>query len=196
MTVTNDYYQSYTGLMVTVDVLNFDLTNKYHNVVTLTAGPASSNVALTIPTLSGLTTTYFVKLKLQDSTGKVLSDNFYWYSTSLDTLSSHCKWYYCGDKNYANLTSLQTLPMVTLTHMDSFGTDTAATTLTNSSTSLAFLIRLRVTNAGNDVLPAFWTDNYITLLPGESRSETVTFPTGTLPPGSIVQVDGFNVNPD
>jgi len=196
VTVTNDYYQTYAGLMVTVDVLNFDLTNKYHNVVTLTAGPASSNVALTIPTLSGLTTTYFVKLKLQDSTGKVLSDNFYWYSTSLDTLSSHCKWYYCGAKNYANLTSLQTLPMVALTHMDSFGTDTATTTLTNSSTSLAFLIRLRVTNAGNDVLPAFWTDNYITLLPGESRSETATFPTGTLPPGSIVQVDGFNVNPD
>ena len=196
VTVTNDYYQSYAGLMVTADVLNFDLTSKYHNVVTLTAGPASSNVALTIPTLSGLTTTYFVKLKLQDSTGNVLSDNFYWYSTSLDTLSSHCKWYYCGAKSYANLTSLQTLPMVTLTHMDSFGTDTATTTVTNSSASLAFLARLRITNAGNDVLPVFWTDNYITLLPGESRSETATFPTGTLPPGSIVQVDGFNVNPN
>ena len=137
-----------------------------------------------------------MKLKLQDSTGKVISDNFYWYSTSHDTLSSHCKWYFCAAKSYANLTSLQTLPMVTLTHMDSFGTDTATTTVTNSSTNLALLIRLRVTNAGNDVLPVFWTDNYITLLPGESRSETATFPTGTLPSGSIVQVDGFNVTPD
>jgi exo-1,4-beta-D-glucosaminidase len=196
VTVTNDYYQSYVGLMLTVDVLNFNLANQYHNVVTLTAPPASSTVALTIPALSGLTTTYFVKLKLQDSTGKVISDNFYWYSTSHDTLSSHCKWYFCAAKSYANLTSLQTLPMVTLTHMDSFGTDTATTTVTNSSTNLALLIRLRVTNAGNDVLPVFWTDNYITLLPGESRSETATFPTGTLPSGSIVQVDGFNVTPD
>jgi exo-1,4-beta-D-glucosaminidase len=196
VTVTNDYYQSYAGLMLTVDVLNFNLANQYHNVVSLTAPPASSTVALTIPALSGLTTTYFVKLKLQDSTGKVISDNFYWYSTSHDALSSHCKWYFCGAKSYANLTSLQTLPMVTLTHMDSFGTDTATTTVTNSSTSLALLIRLRITNSGNDVLPVFWTDNYITLLPGESRSEIATFPTGILPSGSIVQVDGFNINPD
>jgi exo-1,4-beta-D-glucosaminidase len=196
VTVTNDYYQTHTGLVVTADVLNFDLTNKYHNIVTLTAGPASSNVAFTIPTLSALTTTYFVKLKLQDSTSKVLSDNFYWYSTTKDSLSSHCKWYYCGAKTYANLTALQTLPMVTLNHMDSFGTDSATTTLTNPTTSLAFLIRLRITNAGNDVLPVFWSDNYISLLPGESRSLTATFPTGTLPPGSIVQVDGFNINPN
>jgi exo-1,4-beta-D-glucosaminidase len=194
VTVTNDFYQSFTGLTATADVLNFDLTNKYHNAVALTAGPASSNVALTIPTLSGLSTTYFVKLKLQDSTGKVLSDNFYWYSTTRDALGGHCKWYFCPTKTYANLTALQTLPMVTVSHFDTIGTNSATTMLTNSSTTLAFLIRLRVTSGGNEVLPVFWSDNYIILLPGESRSETATFNAGTLPAGSIVQVDGFNVS--
>jgi exo-1,4-beta-D-glucosaminidase len=51
-----------------------------------------------------------------------------------------------------------------------------------------------VTSGGNEVLPVFWSDNYIILLPGESRSETATFNAGTLPAGSIVQVDGFNVS--
>jgi len=194
--VTSDLYQSVAGLVATADVLNFDMTNKYHNMVTLTAGPASSNVAMTIPTLTGLTTTYFVKLKLQDSTGKVLSDNFYWYSTTPDVVGGHCKWYYCPTKSYANLTSLTTLPMVTVTHADTIGTTSVTTTVTNPSTTLAFLIRLRVTNAGNEVLPVLWSDNYISLLPGESRTETATFNTGVLPAGSIVQVDGFNVNPN
>jgi len=71
---------------------------------------------------------------------------------------------------------------------------TVATTLTNSSSTLAFLIRLRVTNGGNEVLPVFWSDNYISLLPGETRAETATFNPRTLPPGSKVEVDGFNVN--
>lgn len=84
--------------------------------------------------------------------------------------------------------------MVTIAHSDSFSTSTVTSTLTNSSTSLAFLIHARVTNGGSDVLPVFWTDNYISLLPGETRTLTANFPTGTLPPGSIVQIDGFNVN--
>jgi hypothetical protein len=37
------------------------------------------------------------------------------------------------------------------------------------------------------------SDNYISLLPGESRTETATFNAGTLPAGSKVQVDGFNI---
>jgi len=196
VTVTNDYAQSYTGLTATADVYNSNLTSQYHNSVTLTAGPASSNVAFTIPALSGLSTTYYVKLKLQDSTGKVLSDNFYWYSTSPDVLGGHCKWYYCPTKSYANLTSLATLPMVTVSHSDTIGSSSVTTTLTNSSSNLAFLIRVRVTNGGNEVLPVFWSDNYITLLPGESRAETATFNAGMLPVGSIVQVDGFNIVPN
>jgi exo-1,4-beta-D-glucosaminidase len=196
VTVTNDYAQSYSGLTATADVYNSNLTSQYHNSVTLTAGPASSNVAFTIPPLSGLSTTYYLKLKLQNSTGTVLSDNFYWYSTSADVLGGHCKWYYCPTKTYANLTSLAVLPMVTVSHSDTIGGSSVTTTLTNSSSNLAFLIRLRVTNGGNEVLPVFWSDNYITLMPGESRAETATFNAGTLPVGSIVQVDGFNVVPN
>jgi exo-1,4-beta-D-glucosaminidase len=196
VTVTNDFYQTSTGLVATADVLNFDMTNKYHNSVTLTAGPASSNVAFAIPALTGLTTTYFVKLKLQDSTGKVLSDNFYWYSTRPDALGGHCKWYFCPTRTYANLSALQTLPLVTVAHSDSFGATSTTTTLTNSGATLAFLIRARVTSNGNEVLPVFWTDNYISLLPGETRTLTATFPSGTVPAGSIVQLDGFNVNPN
>jgi len=117
-------------------------------------------------------------------------------ATQADMLGGHCKWYYCPTRADANLTSLATLPMVTVSHTDTIGTNSVSTTLTNPSSTLAFLIRLRVTHSGNEVLPVFWSDNYISLLPGESRTETATFNAGTLPSGSIVQVDGFNINPN
>jgi exo-1,4-beta-D-glucosaminidase len=137
VTVVNDSYQSYTGLTATADVLNFDLSNKYHNAVTVAAGPASPVVAFTIPAISTLSTTYFLKLRLQDSTGKVVSDNFYWYSTTHDALKSSCKWYVCLASKYADFTALQTMPLVTVCHTVAFSGDTATVTLTNSSTSLA-----------------------------------------------------------
>jgi len=201
ITVTNDSNQAASGLTVTADVLDLNLVNKYHNSVTLTAAPAGSTVAFTIPHMSTLgitTTTYFVKLKMTNSSGQTLTDNFYWYSTTPDTLKNACKWYVCLQSHDANLTALAALPNVTVSHSDTITTNSVTTTLTDPSTNttVALLIRARVTNGGNEVLPVFWSDNYISLLPGESRTLTANFETGTLPAGSKVQVDGFNINPN
>jgi exo-1,4-beta-D-glucosaminidase len=96
------------------------------------------------------------------------------------------------------MTSLATLPMITVTHTDSVGANAVNTTLTNSSSSLAFLVRARVVdNAGNELLPVWWTDNYITLLPGESRTLTASYFNNAAPPsGATVHLDGFNINPN
>jgi exo-1,4-beta-D-glucosaminidase len=195
--VTNDDYTTHSGLTATVDVLNFDLTNKYHNTFAVTAGPASSNAVVTLPTITGLTT-YFINLKLTDSSNNVVSRNFYWYSTTVDKTKKACKWYYCAASAYANMASLATLPMVTVPHTDTIGSNSVATTLTNSSTSLAFMIRARVLdNAGNETLPVWWSDNYITLLPGESRTLTATYFNNAAPPsGATVHLDGFNITPN
>jgi len=85
------------------------------------------------------------------------------------------------------------LPLVTVSHADTVGTTSVSTTLTNSSSSLAFLIRARVLDAGgNEVLPVWWTDNYITLLPGESRTLTASYFNNAAPPsGATVHLDGF-----
>lgn len=199
VTVTNDYPQSFTNLTVTVDVLDVKLVNKYHNSATLNVSPHSSTVAFTIPHMSTLgitTTTYYVRLRMTDSSGNAITNNFYWYSTTPDGLKNSCRWFVCLESHSANLTALATLPNVTISHSDSIGVNSVTTTLTNPSTSTtaALLIRARVTNGGNEVLPVFWSDNYISLLPGESRTLTANFEAGTLPPGSIVQIDGFNIN--
>jgi len=49
---------------------------------------------------------------------------------------------------------------------------------------------------GNEILPSFWTDNALTLLPGEKRNVTVRFRTDILGQASAhLMVEGFNVHP-
>jgi exo-1,4-beta-D-glucosaminidase len=50
-------------------------------------------------------------------------------------------------------------------------------TLENPSDKLAFFIELNVyrTTSGRSVLPIFWDDNYISLLPGETREIRARF---------------------
>jgi exo-1,4-beta-D-glucosaminidase len=196
--VTNDDYTTHSGLTATVDVLNFNLANMYHNSFAVTAAPASSTAVVTLPTIANLSTTYFINLKLTNSSNNVVSQNFYWYSTTPDAVRNSCKWYFCAASKSANMTSLATLPMITVAHADVIGTTSVNTTLTNSSSSLAFLIRARVLDsAGNEVLPVWWSDNYVTLLPGQSRTLTATYFNNAAPPsGATVHLDGFNLNPN
>ena len=66
----------------------------------------------------------------------------------------------------------------------------------NPSDKLAFFVELQVVNrqSGEPVLPILWEDNYISLLPGESRSIKATFPVEGLRGGEpVLRVTGPNV---
>jgi exo-1,4-beta-D-glucosaminidase len=49
--------------------------------------------------------------------------------------------------------------------------------LKNTGNHLAFMVHLTVTKGegGDEISPAYWDDNYITLFPGESREIKVRF---------------------
>jgi exo-1,4-beta-D-glucosaminidase len=76
------------------------------------------------------------------------------------------------------------------------GTGTARVTLRNPGRSIAFFMRLQVTGReGEEALPVLWEDNYLSLLPGETRVVTATYHVrdlgGALPQ---VVVSGWNVH--
>jgi exo-1,4-beta-D-glucosaminidase len=54
---------------------------------------------------------------------------------------------------------------------------TTSVTIANRSPSVASFIRVRLTHGDNDhdVLPVRWTDDYITLMPGERRTLTARY---------------------
>jgi exo-1,4-beta-D-glucosaminidase len=200
--VVNSTYQEVKGLKLKVRVLNLDMNEKLSREVAVDIPPDGTRNVLTLPALTGLTTTHFLRLDLTDSKGKTVGSNFYWLSNKPDTLD-HDKgqWYVTPTRSYADFTSLEQLPEVTLKIQSRYqrkGAQGVSTVrLENPSHSLAFFVRLKVNKGkgGDELLPVLWQDNYVSLLPGEKREIAATYRASDLNGKSPeVEVTGWNVS--
>jgi exo-1,4-beta-D-glucosaminidase len=131
-----------------------------------------------IPKGLDVTSVYFIDLRLTDlSTDEEVDQNFYWLSTQADIPDfTNTKWFYTPIKQYADFTALRQIPATTLisrfqTRNDK-GEQIMEVSITNNGDNIAFFIELQVVgeSSGEVILPVFWEDNYLSLLPGESRS--------------------------
>ncbi len=174
--VVNSTRNPYPGLKGKVAVWNLNLQEKFSQIKSLDAAPNGSSRLLTLPELSGLTSTYFLSLTLEDRSGRTLSRNFYWLSTRADTLDdAKSTWYYTPQREFADFTALQTLPRAEVQFSSRYSLQgdrqLASVSLKNTSSHLAFFLRLKLKKGadGEEVTPVLWEDNYVSLLPGESR---------------------------
>lgn len=121
---------------------------------------------LTLDTLAA-NHTVFVVLDVTDAAGAPVSNNFYWWAAK-----------------DATFRELDTMPPATLTATAATSTENgerkATVTLTNTGTAPAVLAKVTLQDAatGKRILPAYWSGNYVSLLPGEHRLLTVEFPAG------------------
>ncbi len=155
-----------------------------------------------IPEPADISSTYFLNLQLFSTTGKLLSRNFYWLSTKSDELDyTKTEWYYTPQTSFADLSALQDLPKATVraTLDPAIGSvhDFAfRAAVENVSRGVAFLTRLRLVTGKDqsEILPVFWEDNYISLLPGEKREVNVRIRRSDIGEAQpTLLVDGFNV---
>jgi exo-1,4-beta-D-glucosaminidase len=164
-------------------------------------GPDGVARALTVPQVDGLPPTYFLFLTLEDAASRVLSRNVYWLSTRAETLAwDKSQWYYTPVAQHADLSGLAQLPPAEVHVSASFrrtGADgRASVVLENRSRALAFFLHasVRRTADGEEVLPALWDDNDVTLLPGERRELRADYATKQLAGARpAVRVEGWNV---
>jgi exo-1,4-beta-D-glucosaminidase len=197
--VINSTLAARSGLSATVSLYNVpDLSQKYTTTAAVSAPANSSTVALTVPAVSGLSTTYLIRLQLKDSGGAVVSNNLYWYSTTPDALGNKSNWYSTSTKTYANLSGLTSLPANSglSTTVTRSAPDTVAVTLNNTGSTLAFFVRPELTagNGGQEVVPVTYSDNYVSLWPGESTTITVSYAPGDLGgQAAYLRVRGVNV---
>ena len=200
--VVNDTRNAVPGVKVSATLYNLDATQAATHGGTLDLAPDSSTKVLDLPLPDKISTTYFLKLKLHDALGKLLSDNFYWLSTKADTLdwAKRKDTVYTPQKDFADLSGLNSLPLVTLSvhasKTTAGGRDTITVTAKNPSGSIAFMAHLRLTRGpdGEDVVPIFWRDNYFSLLPGEERMVSASYDSSGLDgKAAVLVVDGYNV---
>jgi exo-1,4-beta-D-glucosaminidase len=188
-------------LKAAIRVLDFDLKEVIAKTVDfgLLADEVKTIDVLRLP--GGLTTTYFLDLRIFKEKGQLVDANFYCLSTKPETLDEeNSTWYVTPIKDFADLTALNALKPVTLKVKGNFSKDGPSTKVTveleNPSPDLALMVEIRVVRdaTGETVLPIFLDDNYITLLPKETRKISGLFATddlgGELP---VVKVRGWNV---
>lgn len=190
--VVNASDQAYPRARLHVRVLNLDMSEKA-TVDTTIDVPADSSLrqVAQISQSAGLSTTYFIDARLDAADGKSISRNFYWLSTRPDELNmDSTTWYVTPVKNYADFKALQQLPKQRVRSTVSYAPGRATVTLTNPGPNLAFFVRLQILGAhGEEVLPVLWEDNYVSLLPGETRRITASYKTGDLK-GAKLRITG------
>jgi exo-1,4-beta-D-glucosaminidase len=147
---------------------------------------------------------YFVKLSLRNAEGKEISSNFYWLPPGLSTLA----WDKTPDTaftpiaSFEDLTPLNDLRPVKLEATAKYEKQGSGggvrVAVRNPGRDLAFMVHVGVRKEGSEdeILPVLWDDNYISLLPGESKELSARFPgEGVGGTGASVLVDGWNVQP-
>lgn len=199
--IVNDTYEDHSGMKVVAKIYNLqgkELASHEENV----SVPADASVkAFDLPKAEGLTMTFFAKLQMFDPAGKLVSDNFYWLSTKEDKLDWKRRQdtVYTPQAEFGDLTGLEGLPDADISFIAEYqqnpGKVKVNLTLKNMGKVVAFMVHARLVDAkGDDIVPVFWSDNYVSLLPGESRTISAEY-SGTVPrtKQTSERIDGWNV---
>ena len=198
--VVNGTQEARNRLKVIAQVYDTSMKERFSREAGVDVGDDGVVSAFAIPEVPGISTTYFLSLKVLASSGELLSRNFYWLSTKPDVPDFHkTEWYYTPLASFADFTALQELPKVKLRASLDLGEGNTAgrVEIENPGPGLAFLVRLRLLGGGGkEILPVLWEDNYFSLLPGEKRAVMVRVRKNDLSENQpVLAVDGFNVSP-
>jgi hypothetical protein len=183
--VSNNTLINRHKLIASVELYDFSGQLKYEQKIEKDV-PANTTVDFNIlKKPEGLSKIFFIKLQLKDSDDKILSRNFYW-----------------GSEKYQDYTALDSLPKVVISGDATIKNDPEKTTISvslkNTEKQIALMIRLKVLQSKSDkrVLPIFYSDNYISLVPDESRTISIEFDTKNLDGEKPkLMIEGWNIVP-
>jgi beta-mannosidase len=183
--VVNNKPESLSNLTVRARVYSFDGKVNGEQKYAVALVPGSSTIkAAQIDVNARISPIYFIKLDLLGGDGQILSSNFYWQNVAQD--------------DFSGLMDLPTAKLQIKADSQVEGENTVMhVTIVNPTQTIALMTHLQLhqKESGARVLPVFYSDNYISLVPGESRSLTIEVATKDLGKGTpLLLVDGFNVD--
>jgi hypothetical protein len=121
-----------------------------------------------------------VRLELRGADGQLVSDNFYWRAAH--------------DAGYRALDRLA--PATVTATAEVAGNNEIRVDLRNPGQIAALENKLTLVRAdGSQVLPAYYSDNYVSLLPGEERPITISLAEGQSTAGLRLELRGWNATP-
>ncbi len=162
--VINNLAQPLNDATAKVFIYNLDgsVASQYAVKVNAPASAATSLGQVEFP--ATLNASHFLKLELHDADGKVISQNFYWRA----------------QPGYQDvLTDLDSMAKVTIDAKvetkDADGKRLLTVRLHNPSSHIALMthMQLRRQKSQDRVLPVYYSDNYVSLVPNETRTITI-----------------------
>lgn len=183
LVVLNTTQTDAKGLTATVRVVGLDNVELFTRTdrVDALANRATPLAAVPLDPLYAAHPVVLVRLTLSDAAGKPVSDNFYWRG-----------------RDAASYQALNALAPATLTTRMAAavvdGNDQMVTVdLANNGQVPALNAKLTLLGPdGKRILPAFYSDNYVALLPGEKSTITIRYPASVkAAPG--VTLRGWNI---
>ena len=196
VSVCNDYYRAFRDYRVSAEVYDMN-TRKVWQKSQRVDIPEDGvvNDVFTIDFPKDITQVHFIKLRLMDEQGKEVGNTFYWRSNDR----------YEGRKTLTGPTSSGFEPLADLKEAKlsvksrqilTDDSQVVELNVKNPSSGLAFFIQLQYLDGqGKPVRPSFYTDNFFSLLPGESRKIKIETALGKLPEQGKIVVKGWNVKP-
>lgn len=200
--IINSYREKFSGLKVKAGIYNLDGSQKFTKEVTTGVDEDGTKECFVLPEIAGLSGVYFLRLELLDAQGKLRSINWYWLSGKKDELNwKKSTWFYTPQSAFADYTGLKSLAPASLdVHHISAKTDGSTThkiTVTNTGKTVAFFVHLRALKekGGDDILPVIFSDNYLLLAPGETRTIACSYEDKYAGNGaSFIQVSSWNLD--
>ena len=123
----------------------------------------------------------FLKLTALSKEGKLLSENFYWLHGKNDFTS------------LANLPKSVIAGNVKITKSN--GRTYYEVNVKNTGKSLAFMVALKLQGkeSNQEILPSLWSDNYLNLLPGESKTVYLNVNDKDLTESTVIEAKAYNM---
>ena len=167
-------------------VYDFDGQEQWHRTNALSVPPTSARECFPLAIPDTLDRVRFIRLQLSQQSG-VLSENFYWNPAT----AGDCR----------ELNRLQELRLSVTTHTSSSADARTVITVTvsNRNPGVALAIRLKLVHGGSGqrVLPAFYEDNYFSLVPHQEKTVRIRMASSVLE-GKMprLSVSGWNIQPE
>jgi Exo-beta-D-glucosaminidase Ig-fold domain/Glycosyl hydrolases family 2, sugar binding domain/Glycosyl hydrolases family 2/Glycosyl hydrolases family 2, TIM barrel domain len=179
--VINNRPDALAGVTAHVAVYNLDGTLVYQHETKADAAPEGATDLGPVDFPASLSAVHFIQLELRSSAGELLSTNFYWRAQP---------------DHKDDLTALNQMPITELKATATRDGNQVHVTLSNPTTQVALMAHLQLRRkTGARVLPAYYSDNYVSLVPGESKTITIDAELGDdRPMDALVVVDGWNIS--
>jgi exo-1,4-beta-D-glucosaminidase len=117
---------------------------------------------------------HFISLELADAEGNFIADNFYCIGAKPNVYDwKHFDWYVTPITEYTDLSFAFAQPEADIQMTVEAKDGKYAVTLVNNSPVISFMNILKAKDAaGNLVVPAYWSDNFFPLFPGQTKTVT------------------------